>query len=151
PRRPSLHDPPRGTLPPMTPPTDAGDFRLRGKEVSRLEALSDGVFALALTLLIVAVEVPSSFDDLLNVFRGFPAFAVCFAVLIWFWHTHYEFFRRYGLTDGPTLILNSALLFLVLFYVYPLKFVFSLFLAGLLGLGAAHPTTMRADQVSTVF
>ena len=98
------------------------DFTIRGREVSRVEGLSDGVFALAMTLLIVSGQVPTSFDELLNVFRGFPAFAACFAVLLWFWIVHYTFFRRFGLNDGTTIFLNSCLLFLVVFYVYPLKF-----------------------------
>jgi hypothetical protein len=34
------------------------------------------------------------------------------------------FFRRYGLQDGFTVFLNALLLFVVLFYVYPLKFMF---------------------------
>lgn len=103
----------------MTTP-DPEAFRHRGHEVTRLEALSDAVFALAMTLLIVSVEVPSSFQALMDVVRGFPAFAICFAILIWFWHTHYTFCRRYGLQDTVTISLNSVLLFVVLFYVYPL-------------------------------
>ena len=65
--------------------------------------------------------------------RGFPAFAVCFTLLIVIWREHYVFFRRYGLQDATTLWLNAALLFVMLFYVYPLKFVFTLVLAPLTG------------------
>ena len=67
-----------------------------GGEISRLEGLSDAVFAFAVTLLVVSLEVPETFDELLHVLRGFSAFAVCFAILFWVWHDHYRFFRRYG-------------------------------------------------------
>ena len=104
----------------------AGGFRLRGQHVTRIEALSDVVFGFALTLLGVSLEVPKTFDQLLETMREFPTFAICFAILILLWHEHYRFFRRYGLQDARTIVLNSLLLFLVILYVYPLKFLFSL-------------------------
>ncbi len=107
-------------------PDDDGGFRLRGQELSRVEALSDVVFGFALTLLGVSAEVPKTFDQLLVIMREFPAFAICFAILISLWHDHYRFFRRYGLQDRRTIFLNGLLLFIVILYVYPLKFLFSL-------------------------
>lgn len=101
-------------------------FRLRGHEVTRVEAFSDVVFGFALTLIVVSLEVPTTFEELLVMMRGFPAFAICFAMLTWVWHVHHTFFRRYALTDEVTIALNTALLFVVLFYIYPLKFVFAL-------------------------
>lgn len=98
-------------------------FRWRGGDVSRLEGLSDGVFALTLTLLVVSVNVPSTFYELYQSFRELPVFLVCFLLLMWAWRYHYLFFRRYGLEDLPTTALNGAFLFLVLFYAYPTKFV----------------------------
>ncbi len=103
-----------------------GGFRLRGEHLNRVEALSDVVFGFALTLLGVSVEVPKTFDQLLQTMREFPAFAICFAILISLWHDHYKFFRRYGLEDRRTIFLNGLLLFIVILYVYPLKFLFSL-------------------------
>ncbi len=100
-------------------------FRLRGREVSRVEAFSDVVFGFALTLIVVSLEVPTSYAELINTMRGLPAFAICFAILTWVWHVHHTFFRRYALTDEITVALNTALLFLVLFYIYPMKFMFS--------------------------
>ena len=102
-------------------------FRNRAHEVSRLEAFSDVVFGFALTLIVVSLEVPKTYEELMSAMRSFPGFALCFAILIWIWHAHYTYFRRYGLHDEFTVWMNTFLLFVVLFYVYPLKFVFSSF------------------------
>jgi uncharacterized membrane protein len=88
-------------------------FRMRGREVSRVEALSDAVFGFAITLLVVSLEVPRTFDALMEMMRGFVAFAICFAMLILVWYQQYKFFRRYGLNDALTFVLNAALLFVV--------------------------------------
>jgi uncharacterized membrane protein len=99
-------------------------FRWRGGEISRLEGFSDAVFAFALTLLVVSLEVPKTYHELIEAMRGFLAFAFCFALLAEVWYSHYRFFRRYGLQTPWAVFLNCALLFFVLFYVYPLKFLF---------------------------
>ena len=108
-------------------------FRMRGREVSRIEALSDAVFGFAITLLVVSLEVPQTFNALMEMMRGFAAFAVCFAMLVLVWYQQYKFFRRYGLNDALTFVLNAVLLFVVLFYVYPLKFVWTLLVNMMLG------------------
>ena len=97
----------------------------RRHEVSRLEAFSDAVFAFALTLLVVSLEVPSSYADLMRLMTGFVPFAASFALLTWIWYEHTAFFRAYGLQDPLTAAINAMLLFVVLFYVYPLKFLFT--------------------------
>jgi uncharacterized membrane protein len=101
-------------------------FRWRSHEASRIEGLSDAVFGFAITLLVVSLEVPKTFNELATTMRGFGAFAISFILLFTVWFNQYKFFRRYGLQDGITVILNAALLFVVLFYVYPLKFLFSI-------------------------
>ena len=100
-------------------------FRWRGAEVTRLEGFTDAVFAFAVTLLVVSLEVPKTFPELLAAMHGFWAFGVCFALLANVWYQHYRFFRRYALENPWVVFLNCALLFFVLFYVYPLKFLFS--------------------------
>ena len=102
-----------------------GKFRWRGHEISRIEGLSDAVFGFAITLLVVSLEVPKTFSELAETMHGFGAFLISFMLLFFVWFNQYKFFRRYGLRDTTTVLLNAALLFVVLFYVYPLKFLFS--------------------------
>ena len=62
------------------------------------------------------------------------------------WRGHYRFSRRYGLEDPYTVFLNVVLLFLVLFFVYPLKFVFTMLFEELSGhdVGMGFHTGCRA-------
>jgi uncharacterized membrane protein len=125
-------------------------FRLRGREVTRLESFADATFAFALTLLIVSLEVPKSFADLINTMRGFPAFAVCFLMLATIWNTHYKFSRRYGLDDSTTRFLTCVLLFIVLFYVYPLKFLFTLGINDII-FGGSGDLRISHRELSTLY
>ena len=127
--------------------SDFEGFRLRGGEVTRLESFSDAVFGFALTLLVVSLDVPKSFEDMVATMRGFPAFALCFLLLALIWNSHYKFCRRFGLGDGTARFLTCVMLFLVLFYVYPLKFLFNLSITGLL-FGAGPPVSMTGSQLS---
>jgi uncharacterized membrane protein len=95
----------------------------RHREVSRIEGFSDAVFGFALTLLVVQLEVPKDAAALWELVKGSVVFAVTFAMICYIWWEHNKFFRRYGLQDAWTAFLNSTLLFVVLFYVYPLKFL----------------------------
>ena len=111
-----------------------------------------------MTLLVVSLEVPRTFHELSETMRGFLAFGVCFALLIVIWREHYVFFRRYGLQDNTTIWLNAALLFVTLFYVYPLKFVFNLVFAGVTGTpseithpGGATERVIENSQIPTLF
>ena len=105
-------------------------FHWRGAEVTRLEGFTDAVFAFAVTLLVVSLEVPKTFPELMVAMHGFLAFGVCFALLANVWYQHYRFFRRYALENPWVVFLNCALLFFVLFYIYPLKFLFTAMFNG---------------------
>jgi uncharacterized membrane protein len=108
-------------------------FRNRAHEVSRVEAFSDVIFGFAISLLVVSLEAPKTYPQMLEMLRGFLPFAICFWLFIDIWFEHHHFFKRYALQDRMTMFLNTLLLFVILFYVYPLKYVFTLFTAGILG------------------
>lgn len=96
-------------------------IRTGRRDVSRIEGFSDAVFGFALTLLVASIEVPPDFGALKQTLRGFFPFTLTFALISWIWYLHYSFFRQFGLEDRLTIVLNSVLLFVVLFFVYPLK------------------------------
>lgn len=117
-------------------------FRLRGVSMSRVDGFSDVVFGFALTLIVVSLEVPRTFDELHQLLLGFFPFSICFVLFLLVWWTHFRFFRRYGLHDPATIVINSLLLLTVLFYVYPLKFLFTIAVAS----GAADHAFSRPEQ-----
>lgn len=128
-------------------------FRLRGTNVSRLECFSDAVFGFALTLIVVSLEVPKSFDSMVAALKNFPAFAFCFIALFQVWSSHNLFFRRTGLDDAVVRGLTATLLFVVLAYVYPLKFLAGIIVNGVLfGSSATNlPTISGAHEVRLLF
>ncbi len=127
-------------------------IRWRSHEPTRLETFSDAVFAFAVTLVIVSLEVPKTFDELFETMKGFMAFGACFAILFLIWNSQNIFFRRFGLTDAWTTALNGILLFVVLTYTYPLKFLFTLSFSSNSYVSHGQRLTMIADeQVPTLF
>ena len=111
-------------------PMDADGFRPRGTHGSRIDAFSDVVFGFALALLVVSQQVPKTYSELHAMLKGFIPFALCFGAFMIIWLKHYRFFRRFGLYNTTTIWINAALLFVILFYVYPLKFLYTLALNG---------------------
>ena len=122
-------------------------FRYRAHEVSRLEAFSDVIFGFALSLIVISLEVPKTYDALMETMRGILPFAFCFGIFIGIWYEHHEFFKRYALQDKVTMFLNIALLFVILFYVYPLKFMFVLMGKEIMG----EKITVTLVQKRTLF
>ncbi|MCW5723787.1 MAG: DUF1211 domain-containing protein [Maricaulaceae bacterium] len=129
------------------------NFKWRGADVSRVENFSDIVFALVLTLAAVQT-VPAAFDDLTGLWRDALALAACFALIMLIWRTHHVYFRRYGLEDGLVTILNAVLLFLVLAYIFPLKFMADFvvrFNTGGFASGAEVAAALSLDQVPWLY
>lgn len=102
--------------------TETG-FRLRGKEPGRLENFSDAIFALAITLLLISTSPPTNFEQVKRFAYELLPFLVCITLIMLIWHEHFQFFLRYGLRNSRMLVLNTLFLAIVLFYVYPLKFL----------------------------
>jgi uncharacterized membrane protein len=94
------------------------------KETGRLEAFSDGVFAIAITLLILNIEVPPLDGGTLAaaILRQWPAFlayGVAFLTILIMWVNHHALFRHVRRIDRPFLILNGLLLMMITFVNYP--------------------------------
>jgi uncharacterized membrane protein len=91
---------------------------------SRTEAFSDGVFAIAITLLIIEVRVPVSkagdlAADLAGQWPSYAAYVVSFAIIGIIWVNHHDIFERITTVDRPLLFLNLLLLLTVAFLPFP--------------------------------
>ena len=133
-------------------------FRNRAHEVTRVEAFSDVVFGFAISLLVVSLEAPKTYAQMMEMLRGFLPFTICFWIFIDIWFEHHHFYKRYAMQDQTTMVLNTFLLFVILFYVYPLKFMFTLDTQRMLGQrvdippgGGAFLFTIYGIGVTSVF
>ena len=100
------------------------NFNWRGQAVTRIENLSDIAFALALSMLVAGSGTPQTFQDLGRFLFSIIPVAAGFSVLLGIWHGHFTFFRRYGVADNRIIFINAALIFVVLYMAYPLRFAF---------------------------
>jgi Endosomal/lysosomal potassium channel TMEM175 len=100
-------------------------FRLRGVEMTRLETFIDAAFAFAISMLvIVAQQIPDDIASFLAAFRNVPTFICSIAVLGIFWRGHWLWSRRYGLEDGPSILISWSMIVTILIFIYPLKAIF---------------------------
>lgn len=93
---------------------------------ARVEAFSDGVFAIAITLLVLEIGVPESdFGDLwrgiLDQWPSYLAFATSFLTIGAFWLLHHGIFRRLRFEDARVMRLNLLLLMAITFLPFPTK------------------------------
>ncbi len=99
------------------------NFNYRGIDQTRIETFSDAVFAVAFTLVVLSSTVPETFDELRKSIHDIIPSFICIVLIVVIWYQHYVFFLRYGLQNTKTVTINTFLLFLVLIYIYPLKFL----------------------------
>jgi uncharacterized membrane protein len=97
-------------------------------ETGRTEAFSDGVFAIAITLLVLDIGIPASeFDDLWSaIFHEWPAYlgyATSFLTIGGIWLAHHGVFRRLRYANNPVMRINLLLLMAVSFLPYPTRLV----------------------------
>lgn len=88
---------------------------------NRLEALSDGVFAFAATLMVINIGSSTEITSFKEELPNFISFAVSFFVMMGIWKVHYNFYRRTDYIDNWIIALNMILLFTVLFYIFPVR------------------------------
>ncbi len=92
----------------------------------RLEAFSDGVFAIAITLLVLEIGVPEAdFEDLwtgiADQWPSYLAYATSFITIGGLWLGHHTIFRRLAGADSNVMRLNLLLLMLVAFLPFPTR------------------------------
>src|SRR6266542_1151493 len=98
-------------------------------ETGRVEAFSDGVFAIAITLLILAVGIDQALAEgnlkhqLLHLWPAYIAYAVSFVTIGIMWVNHHAVFRHFARVDRPLLLLNILLLMCISFTPFPTRVV----------------------------
>src|SRR5712691_1030200 len=100
-------------------------FRLRGIQMTRLEAFIDAAFAFAISMLVIAAQqIPDNIQTLLAAFKNVPSFVCSIAVLGIFWRGHWLWSRRYGLEDSASILISWGMIVTILIFIYPLKAIF---------------------------
>lgn len=93
------------------------------KQTVRLEAFSDGVFAIAITLLVLEIRPPESGEHLLHglvdLWPSFLSFALSFATILIMWTNHHANLAHVERVDGRLLFANGFLLLMVTFVPFP--------------------------------
>ena len=109
--------------------------RVSEKETGRLEAFSDGVFAVAITLLVFNLKVPSSSDptytagqlakDLAILWPSYLTFFISFATILIMWVNHHNMFKLVHKSNAMFMFANGFLLLLVTLVPFPTQLVAS--------------------------
>ena len=97
------------------------------KETSRIEAFSDGVFAIAITLLVLELHVPlegtgkedSLLKNLTAEWPSFMAFSLSFFSIFIMWVNHHKIFKQIYRRNTPLMFANGLILFLATCVSYP--------------------------------
>ena len=113
------------------------------KETSRVEAFSDGVFAIAITLLILEIKVPHLLHALLAEWPSLLAFVLSFSAVLVMWINHHGLFNLMQTIDRRSLVANGLLLLLVTFVPFP-----TAVLAAYIDQEAAHAAAVAPPHTS---
>jgi uncharacterized membrane protein len=95
--------------------------------VERLEAFSDGVYAIAITLLVIEIKVPATevvqrvglLHALAHHWASYAAFTLSFVIIGIMWANHHNIFRYIGRTNHTLAMLNLGLMFCTAFLPFP--------------------------------
>jgi uncharacterized membrane protein len=92
-------------------------------DTNRVEAFSDGVFAIAITVLVLAIAVPEPGvrlgSALLSLWPSYVAYLMSFVVIGAIWINHHAMFRHIVRADSWVLILNLGQLLFIAFLPFP--------------------------------
>jgi uncharacterized membrane protein len=93
-------------------------------DTSRLEAFSDAVIAIAITLLVLEIKVPHSTtfglgSELLSLWPSYLAYAISFIVIGAIWINHHVMFKHIVRADEMLLLLNTLQLMFIAFLPFP--------------------------------
>ncbi|HUY79074.1 MAG TPA: TMEM175 family protein [Ktedonobacterales bacterium] len=126
------------------------------KALGRLEAFSDGVFAIAITLLVLEIQIPRSFTSgqLMSIVDGqwssFIAYLVSFLTILVMWLNHHNIVQFIRRADRLFFVLNGLLLMMITFLNYPTALAAEATHSGFANLSAVAQMDQRfAAQVYT--
>jgi uncharacterized membrane protein len=107
------------------------------KETGRIEAFSDGVFAIAITLLVLELHIPETSEGdspihFLNALKmqwpGYIAFIISFFSIFIIWVNHHKIFKQIYKRNTGLMFANGFILFLVSLVSYPSALLAKFFL-----------------------
>ncbi len=106
-----------------------GERAEESKETGRIEAFSDGVFAVAITLLVLNIQAPPPHDPLLpdgdllkflgSLAPTYLAFITSFVTIGVMWVNHHKLYTHIKRADNTLLLLNLLLLLVIVFIPFP--------------------------------
>ena len=117
-----------------TQPTHTGDAtptESESKALSRLEAFSDGVFAIAITLLVLEIQIPhptaADTGQLVRMVEdqgsAFAAYVISFLTILVMWLNHHNVVQFINRADRLFFVINGLLLMTITFVNYPTALV----------------------------
>ncbi len=108
--------------------SERDQFLSEEKETGRIEAFSDGVFAIAITLLVLDIKVPhihgvsareSLLGALMQQWPMYLAYVISFITILIIWANHHSLFNYIRRSDDRFVFLNGMVLLLVTFVPFP--------------------------------